>query len=354
MTLDIPTGWPEALDSIVAAGGVCLVVGRVDSGKTTLCGVLAARALERGKRVAIVDADPGQSDIGPPAAVGMAIIKQARQLEDLESIPADALAFVGTTSPGRHLLQLCVRAHEMVALACDRGAELVIVDTTGLVDGAIGRNLKAAKVALLRPRHLVGLQQKNEAEHLLLPYRKRSHPAIYHLRQSRRVRPRDRDERKAKRERQFAAYFADAANREIAWDDVGLEQTAWLTGERVPGHLAAYVEEVVGAEALYVERVESGLFAIVKGMRGAAHQSFEGEELDINAVNADLLDDLLVGLVDGAGGTLAIGILTGVDFKRRRFIVAAPLKSVEAVHGLRLGSMRVSREGVELGHGEIA
>jgi polynucleotide 5'-hydroxyl-kinase GRC3/NOL9 len=354
MTLDTPPGWQEALDSIVAAGGVCMVVGRVDSGKTTLCSALAAHALERGRRAAIVDADAGQSDIGPPAAVGMAIIKQARQLEDLESIPADALAFVGATSPGRYLLQLCAGAREMVEAACDRGAELVIVDTTGLVDGAIGRHLKAAKVALLRPRHLVGLQMRDEVEHLLRPYRKRDEPAVYRLRQSRRVHRRDRDQRKAKRERQFAAYFADAADHDIAWDDVGLEQTAWLTGKRVPGHLAAYVEEVVGAEALHVERIESGLFAIVKDMKGAARQSFEGEESDISAVSAELLDNLLIGLIDGLGRTLALGILSGVDFRQRRFAIATPLKSVAEVRALRLGSLRVSREGIELGHGEIA
>lgn len=354
MTLDLAAGWQQALDDIAASGGVCMVVGQVDAGKTTFCSVLAAQAIRAGVTVALVDADPGQSDIGPPAAVGMAIIKDARRLEDLESIPADALSFVGTTSPGGHLLQLTVAAHDMVARARAAHVKLIIVDTTGLVDGGIGRSLKAAKVELLRPRHLVALQRKDEIEHLLAPYRKRGEPQVHRLRVSRRAEARDRDERKAKRERQFAAYFAGARSHTLAWDDVGLEQTAWRSGNPVPGHIAAYVEELTEAETLHAERVETGIFAIVKGMRGAAHRSIKGEELEVRAVDAQLLENLLVGLIDASGHTLAIGILTRVDFKGRRFAIRAPVTSMERVCGLRLGSMRVSVDGFELGHGEIA
>jgi len=180
--LEIPTGWREALTGIVAGGGVCMVVGAVDAGKTTFCAILAAEALKAGVKVALVDADPGQSDIGPPAAVGMALMKRTVGQElascpgAMESIPADALAFVGTTSPAGHLLQLTAATYDMVAQARAAGAGLIIVDTTGLVDGGFARALKAAKVDLLRPRHLVALQHKDEVEHLLAPYRKRDEP----------------------------------------------------------------------------------------------------------------------------------------------------------------------------------
>jgi polynucleotide 5'-hydroxyl-kinase GRC3/NOL9 len=354
MKIDIPTSWQEALDRIIEARGVCMAVGPVDSGKTTFCSVLAHQALAAGVPVALVDADSGQSDIGPPACVGMAIIKKAEQLESMEAIAADALAFIGTTTPGGHLLPLAAAAADMVARAREARAELIIVDTTGLVNGGIGRALKAAKVDLLRPRHLVGMQKKDEVEHILAPYRERDEPRLYRVRPSRHAKSRNRDERKAKRERQFAAYFADARNHDLAWDQVGLEQTAWLTGDPVPGHIAAYVEELAEAEPLYTERIETGFFAIVRGLRGAAHRSIKGEETDVRVVDASLLENLLVGLIDATGNTLAMAILAGVDFKRRRFEIQAPLVDLTAVRSLRLGSVRVSPHGVELGHGEIA
>jgi polynucleotide 5'-hydroxyl-kinase GRC3/NOL9 len=354
MTLDIPAAWSEALAGIVGAGGACMVLGPVDAGKTTFCAVLAAEALKAHVKVALVDADPGQSDIGPPAAVGAAVVQHARQLEELESIPADALSFVGTTSPPGHLLQLAAATHDMVAHARAAGAKLIIVDTTGLVDGGFARALKAAKVDLLRPRHVVALQHQDEVEHLLAPYRNRDEPRTWRLRASRRAQARDRDQRKAKRERRFAAYFASATGHELSWGDVGLEQTPWLTGEPVPGHLAAYVEELAEGEVLHAERVETGIFAIVKGLAGAAHRSIKGGELNVRVIDAGLLENLLVGLMDASGHTLAMGIMTGVDFKRRRFAIHAPVRTLEHVRGLRLGSMRVGADGVELGHGEIA
>ncbi|UCH33829.1 MAG: hypothetical protein JSV65_14860, partial [Armatimonadota bacterium] len=209
-------------------------------------------------------------------------------------------------------------------------------------------------VELLRPRHVVALQRKDEAEHLLAPYRKRDDPRIWRLPVSRSVKARERNERKAKRERQFAAYFRQARQHELAWDDVGLEQTTWLTGELAPGHIAAYVEEVVEGEVLYAERVEAGIFAIVKRLPGAAHRTIKGDEMDIRAVDAGLLDNLLVGLMDGSGRALGVGILTRVDFKQRRLTIDAPIDDLGQVRALRLGSMRVSPDGTELGHGEIA
>ena len=362
MTVDIPAGWQEALSGIIGAGGTCMVVGPVDAGKTTLCAVLAAEALKAHVKVALVDADPGQSDIGPPAAVGAAVVQHARQLEELESIPADALSFVGTTSPPGHLLQLTAATHDMVAHARAAGARLTIVDTTGLVDGGFARALKAAKVDLLRPRHIVALQHQDEVEHLLAPYRKRDEPRIWRLRASRRAQARDRDQRKAKRERRFAAYFASATGHELSWGDVGLEQTPWLTGEPAPGHLAAYVEELAQGEVLHAERLETGVFAIVKGLPGAAHRNIEApgrsdsasRPYRVRAIDAGLLQNLLVGLIDASGHTLAMGIMMRVDFKRRRFALRAPLRNLEQVRSLRLGSMRVGADGVELGHGEIA
>jgi len=354
MTLDIPVGWKDALDGIIAGRGTCMVIGRVDAGKTTFCGILAAHAFAAGLKVALVDADPGQSDIGPPAAVGMAIIKDAAQLRDLDAIPADAISFIGTTSPGGHLLQVAASAYAMVARARAAGAELVIVDTGGLVDAGIGRALKAAKVDLLRPRHIAALQKKDEVEHLLAPYRTREEPKLWRLIQSRAAKPRDRDERKAKRERQFAAYFAGATAHELAWSDVGLEQTSMLTGKPAPGHIAAYVEELAEGEVLHAERIETGVFAIVRALPGPAHRTVKGEELDVRAVDAGLLENLLVGLMDGSGHTLAMGILTRVDYERRRFFIRAPIANTERVRGLRFGAMRVSPEGIEIGHGEIA
>ena len=49
---------------------VTMVVGASDTGKTTLTAYLAGALAARGETVAVVDADVGQSEIGPPTTVG--------------------------------------------------------------------------------------------------------------------------------------------------------------------------------------------------------------------------------------------------------------------------------------------
>ncbi|MGH7279683.1 MAG: Clp1/GlmU family protein, partial [Candidatus Rokuibacteriota bacterium] len=62
--------WAPAAEA--AAGvRVTLVVGESEAGKTSLVAALGNALIARGLSVAVVDADVGQSEIGPPATVGL-------------------------------------------------------------------------------------------------------------------------------------------------------------------------------------------------------------------------------------------------------------------------------------------
>ena len=90
----------DALDA-AARSRVTVVIGESDTGKTSLVAALANALFSRDATVAIVDADIGQSEIGPPTTVGLGRV--TRQL----GRPADAevvvLRFVGATSAARDL-----------------------------------------------------------------------------------------------------------------------------------------------------------------------------------------------------------------------------------------------------------
>jgi polynucleotide 5'-kinase involved in rRNA processing len=74
---------------------------------------------------------------------------------------------VGTTSPQGHLLPLVVGSRLMLDRARLEGAELVVVDTTGLVSGVYGQLLKFHKIGVLQPDLVVGLQRGEELQPLL-------------------------------------------------------------------------------------------------------------------------------------------------------------------------------------------
>src|SRR5882724_8235066 len=73
-TQHLPPDWLPGLEAIRAlpAGGVALLVGATDRGKTTFAAMAAAILAGELSKVAVVDADIGQSEIGPPGTVGMA------------------------------------------------------------------------------------------------------------------------------------------------------------------------------------------------------------------------------------------------------------------------------------------
>ena len=146
---------------LAEAGGAVMVMGAMDTGKSTLSRLIISAGLEQGRLVAYVDADVGQSTVGPPTCAGL---KWLREPSDLDAIDrADELQFVGSTTPERLVLPHVVATSALVTLARER-ADLVVIDTTGTVSGVVGETLKYYKTELCRPDKVVALQRGTEME----------------------------------------------------------------------------------------------------------------------------------------------------------------------------------------------
>ncbi len=348
--LDIPFSWKPALEA-ARAGGTLFLIGAIDSGKSTLAAVLANEAHAAGRKVAVVDADMGQSSIGPPACVGMGLLKE--RIGSLEELSPLAIDFVGACSPVGHLLQTATSAAAMARAARETGADTLIVDTTGLVTGGIARALKGAKIRLLDPDLIIALQKKDELEPLLTPYRTRIRPPVLVLPLSKVVKARSREQRAANRQRKFAAYVRDAHPLALSWEDAPVENSAWTSGEPMPGPMCAYAEECVACEVLHAERRPDGVFLIVSGSPDLAGLRKLADNFGAaRAVEVSSLSNLLVGLLGARGETLALGLLESVDYKQKRMTVYTPWIEAEAVKGVRLGAIQLARDGAQLAAGE--
>ena len=157
----------KAIVDRIASGHTVVLVGGLDSGKTTLGRTVAAAALEEGRTVGYLDAELGQKSVGPPGAVTLRMLREAADLEGERFASPDAMYFVGATSPQGQLLPLVVGTARMLDRARDEGADLVVVDTNGLVSGVYGQLLNYHKIELLRPDIVVGMQRGGELDPLL-------------------------------------------------------------------------------------------------------------------------------------------------------------------------------------------
>jgi polynucleotide 5'-hydroxyl-kinase GRC3/NOL9 len=220
--VDIPEAW-HSLD-LDQYRGVLMVIGGPDTGKTTFAHYLFRRLESLGKRVALLDGDPGQGVMGPPTTMTLS--------HDLDSGAAFApdpeirRYFVGSNSPRGHMLPMLVGAARLVNAAVGMGADVIVYDTCGLVDpGQGGLALKNAKIDLLLPYAVFGLQQQDELAALLVPLRRASRTQVIELRPSNRSRARDAALRQVNRMAQFGRYFSSAKNLVLDWTTLAVFPT---------------------------------------------------------------------------------------------------------------------------------
>jgi polynucleotide 5'-hydroxyl-kinase GRC3/NOL9 len=205
--------YQSVIDRIAQSGGVVMLVGGLDSGKTTLGRSLARSGLLAGHTVAFIDADLGQKTVGPPACVGLRILRGESDLEPGAGLEPDAISFVGATSPQGQLLPLVVGTGILLDQAHDAGADLVVVDTSGLVSGVYGQILKYHKVERLQPDVVIGLQRGEELDPILGIIRRFFATDVVTLPVPGEVRSTSVEERASRREEAMRHYFGAPLQR---------------------------------------------------------------------------------------------------------------------------------------------
>lgn len=261
-----------------------MLIGSVDTGKTTLALDAARHALASGRTPVLVDADVGNSTVGPPACVGMKVFESAADLDDLAT--PDGLHFVGTVTPTRLVLQQVVATAAIVEKARQFG-DVVIIDTTAVASGVAGETLKYHKAELCRPEVVVALQRGEEME-----------PVVGML-------------------RRFLSVDVVTFPVDPSVTPVSPETRARLRSEGFAKALAPPLERW---------RVRPTVFAPTLPM----------------GLNLERLDGVLVGVQDAQGGCLGIGVLSHEDDALRVMTNVG-----EGMTGLRLGSMRLNVETFE-------
>src|SRR5437763_15718861 len=199
----------DAALEAAARGRVTLIPGTSDTGKTSLTARLAGALAAGGERVAVVDADVGQSEIGPPTTVGLGrVTGRIGRLADAEVL---ALEFVGDTSPVRYIRETAEATGRLVRRALDAGFERVLVDTGGLVEGPLGLALKRAKVRAVDPDLVLVLQRREESEPIARALESAARPTVLRLVPLPAVVRRPAPRRREHRERALREYLARAA-----------------------------------------------------------------------------------------------------------------------------------------------
>lgn len=198
-----------------------MLLGGADAGKTTLAEHLADLLSKKG-RVGILDLDMGQSHIGPPTTLGWGLLEGG--FSSWEKIKAEEIYFTGALSPPGNMLPSIAGAKLLMESAIKKCPKLII-DTTGLIAGPLGRIYKQYKIDLLKPDLILAVQTKDELEHIIGPYALMKRPRIMRLKASPLAIGKGITRRTEHRSERFGAYFKDSRLFEVDLNCVGVRYT---------------------------------------------------------------------------------------------------------------------------------
>lgn len=213
-----------------------MLLGGPDTGKTTLA-AKAADLLSKKGRAGLLDLDMGQAHIGPPSAMAWGIIEGG--FKSWEKIMPEGLYFTGALSPPGSMLPSLAGAKLLMDSALSKCPKLII-DTTGLVTGPIGRLYKQYKIDLLRPDVVLAVQNTDELEHILSPYALMNRPAIMRIKASSLAMAKGVPLRTCFRAERFRAYFLGSSVFEVDMNRCGVRYTRDGGGKDLEGRLMSF------------------------------------------------------------------------------------------------------------------
>ena len=332
--------WKTFLTEIRSRPARIMLLGAVDTGKSYFAKFLVENLASPQSPVGYIDADLGQSTIGPPGTVGYVCFQH--QPDDWDIPNPTHMQFVGTFSPGGHLLQTVMTVGKILDRIISASPRYLILDTSGFITGSAALELKWNKLNLFRPDYVVAFQRSGELESVLHLVSARCDLKICRLPIYGGVKIRSREQRRQYREKRLKSYFAKSTVVELPiqkftfypiWFNRGISLT--------PEELAKF-SHLLRSNCLYGIKTWEGISLLVDGPYSKGLLSdLQYEQLHSNLTITNLreLQDLLIGFQNGHDSTLALGILIDFKFPEKKLLVKTPLTDFSKVKMIQFGSV---------------
>jgi polynucleotide 5'-hydroxyl-kinase GRC3/NOL9 len=255
----VPQAWNEVAQTLQQQRGVSVIIGEVDSGKSSLCTFLVNKSLENSLKVGVVDTDVGQADIGPPTTISSAVVQEP--IIGLHEATAETSFFIGDTSPSSvpdKVVTLATRLKESIM----RSMDIVLVNTDGWLTEFSAIRHKQLLLDEIQPDLVIGLGRSDE---IIKPLLDRIKFASLKLPSSSFARTRSKEERKKTRETGYRRFLRGSRKFGISQDTTSVrmfhhvEQTVFPENRRVRGFVTGLLnadEKLLGIGR--INHVEGG------------------------------------------------------------------------------------------------
>lgn len=341
----INTDWKRLADQIVMPNQSVLVLGASDAGKSTFCRYLIDCGRAASLKVAFVDADIGQSQIGPPTTIGMKRYDSSKNDDPSQSKDtADAHYFVGAISPHRNLLPTLTGTRLMVDSAINTNAEFIVIDTTGFVQNDAAAMLKQQKIDLIRPNHIVCIGRSKDLERIIGCYQSLNWLTIHHLPPHKLVRNKSSEARKRNRKLKFKKYFEDSERQRIPFQQFRGARTPFFNGRIANEKELKILCGLTENDVVYAEWGQRTVSLITRRKLTQDTTKKLKDYLSLNYVATETIsyfEKRLVGMLNGSGITVAIGSIEKVDYHSKEFHIRCQSGIATDVKVLQFGEYKL-------------
>jgi len=327
----IPLSWDEAYEELAAIQTkpvTAIVLGTVDSGKTSFCTYLVNRLLNEKYKVAILDGDLGQSDIGPPCTLAYAFV--SRHVTDLFNLEAKNAFFVGVTSPSKAVEKVIQGLTLLYAEILSGNPDFVVINTDGWVEGEEAIAYKVQLIEKINPSIIYCIQQDEKLKPLLGAV-KDFKTVVIDSPQT--IKQRSREKRRSLRELGYIKYLKNARVQSIPVSWLKIESDEILAPGKNFGDKRREREiyELLGMKPLYMVELRDKIYVVIGRNRWINPENIKRTEETVGKKVVVTFKGeekgLLLALYNDERRFLGIGVLREIDYRRRVVKIFTPVSS---------------------------
>ncbi|MEM3577856.1 MAG: Clp1/GlmU family protein [Candidatus Bathyarchaeia archaeon] len=325
----IPPSWIEASNEVLEIQerpALIMVIGNVDSGKSSFCTYIVNKLLNEKHKVAVLDGDLGQSDIGPPCSVAYNFV--AKPVTDLFNLETKNAFFVGVASPSSAIDKVIEGLVSLKREILDGNPDFIVVNTDGWIEGEDAVNYKIRLVNELLPNMVLCIKQGEEIMPLvnaIESFRKlvvESPPAI---------KQRSRERRKSLRELGYIKYLKNAKVQSIPLNWVNIEGSELLNISKISekSKRARIIYDLLGMKPLHFVELKDKVYVVIGRGRWISDENIrkveQFVEKRVEVIRKGQEEGALTALYDGERKFLGIGVLQEVDYIRKTLKILTPV-----------------------------
>ncbi|NIO37953.1 hypothetical protein GTO27_09655 [Candidatus Bathyarchaeota archaeon] len=325
----IPASWYEALKRLPGAQPepyIIIVIGNVNSGKTSFCTFLINNLVMKKHKVAILDGDLGQSDVGPPCTISYTLV--TRPITDIFNLRAKSAFFVGVTSPAEAMNKmvdgLALLGHQIT----NGDPDFIVVNTDGWTEGEKAISYKSKLVETFKPDIVFFVQQEDELMPLLGALKDFQKMIVD---SSKAAGQRDREKRRNLRELGYVKYLKDAKVKSIPMSWLEIEEDELIGLGRIQGKARQFREiyELLGMKPLHLAELADEISIVIGKRRWIDPENIRKVEKmtgkRVMVFRKGEEEGRLVGLYDVEKRFLGIGLLREIDYRRKVMKIFTPV-----------------------------